>query len=219
MAWTLTTLKQAIQDYLILDNTSQTADSTFVNNLDNIIVSAENRIVRAAPHPEFVATTTGSVLSGFNFISSVTTKFIAIFSITLNSNVYPGPTLSQKDWSFIEEAFPSGTSNGTPRYYYWDSEQDRILLGPTPNANFTAEIKAWTLPASITTASTSFLGTNYPELLLSACLSEAYLFLKGSADLQKEYDERFQQDLALYLKNNGLRYTDINRVGARSTTA
>ena len=38
MAWTFTTLKQAIQDYT--DN----SETTFVNNLDEIIRITENRI-------------------------------------------------------------------------------------------------------------------------------------------------------------------------------
>ena len=38
MAWTFTTLKQAIQDY------TQNSETTFVNNLSVIITQAEDRI-------------------------------------------------------------------------------------------------------------------------------------------------------------------------------
>ena len=41
MAWTLTTLKSTIQDYL------QNTETTFVNDLSTIIVQAENRILKS----------------------------------------------------------------------------------------------------------------------------------------------------------------------------
>ena len=47
MAWTLTTLKSAIQDYL------QTTETTFVNNLDTIITQAEDRILKSVQLPDF----------------------------------------------------------------------------------------------------------------------------------------------------------------------
>ena len=47
MAFTLTTLKTAIQDYL------QTTETTFVNNLDVIIKQAEDRILKSVQLPDF----------------------------------------------------------------------------------------------------------------------------------------------------------------------
>jgi hypothetical protein len=42
MAWTLTTLKSAIQDYL------ETTETTFVNNLDTIIQQAEDQNLKVS---------------------------------------------------------------------------------------------------------------------------------------------------------------------------
>ena len=47
MGWTFTTLKTAIQDYV--DNT----ETTFVNNLDEMIRIAEARIFYAVQIPDF----------------------------------------------------------------------------------------------------------------------------------------------------------------------
>lgn len=46
MSFTLTTLKTAIQDYL------ETDETTFVNNLNNIILQAEERILKAVQIPD-----------------------------------------------------------------------------------------------------------------------------------------------------------------------
>jgi hypothetical protein len=54
MAWTYTTLKSAIKDYL------QNSETTFENNLANIIVQAENRILKSVQLPDFRKNQTGN---------------------------------------------------------------------------------------------------------------------------------------------------------------
>ena len=58
MAWTLTTLKSTIQDYL------QNTETTFVNDLSTIIVQAENRILKSVQLPDFRKNSTGTMTSG-----------------------------------------------------------------------------------------------------------------------------------------------------------
>ena len=41
MSWTKSSLKQAIQDYL------ESSETTFVNNIDNFIKSAEEKILKS----------------------------------------------------------------------------------------------------------------------------------------------------------------------------
>lgn len=47
MAWTFTTLKNALQDYL------ETDETTFVSNLPVIIRQAEDRILKSVQLPDF----------------------------------------------------------------------------------------------------------------------------------------------------------------------
>jgi len=47
MAFTYTTLKNTIQDYL------ETTETTFVDNLPNIITQAEERILKEVQLPDF----------------------------------------------------------------------------------------------------------------------------------------------------------------------
>lgn len=58
MAWTYTTLTQAIKDYV------QTTETTFSNNIPVFIKQAENRIVRTASLPVFRKNVTGAMTSG-----------------------------------------------------------------------------------------------------------------------------------------------------------
>ena len=57
MAWTFTTLKNALQDYL------ETTETTFVNNLSVIITQAEDRILKSVQLPDFKKNSTGSTTS------------------------------------------------------------------------------------------------------------------------------------------------------------
>jgi hypothetical protein len=133
MAWTLTTLKTAIQDYL------ETTESTFVAELDNIIINAEQGIVSAVQHPAF-------------------RQYANLATVASTSTV---DVSSEAPLSIV-------------RMSYWGA------------------------PDSITTASTSWLGTNQPDLLLYACLVEAYRFLKGSADLMESYEKKYQEELVKF---------------------
>ena len=63
MSWTFTTLKSAIQDYT--DNT----ETTFVNNLTNIIVQAENRILKSVALPVLRKNVTASGTSGNSYLA------------------------------------------------------------------------------------------------------------------------------------------------------
>jgi hypothetical protein len=62
MAWTLTTLKSAIQDYL------ETTETTFVNNLDTIIQQAEDQILKSVQLPDFRINKTGNMTSGNEYL-------------------------------------------------------------------------------------------------------------------------------------------------------
>ena len=58
MAWTYTTLKSAIQDYV------ESSETTFTNNLSVFIKEAEERILKNIQIPVFRKNVTGSGTSG-----------------------------------------------------------------------------------------------------------------------------------------------------------
>ena len=207
MAWTFTTLKAAIQDYL------ETTESTFVDNLPTIIQQAEDRILKSVQLPDFRANKTGNMTSGVVYLS-MPSDFLAPYSLSVNNNGYE--FLLFKDVSFIRELYPDPSATGVPKYYAI-FDDNTFIVGPTPNADFSVELHYFYKPESITVSATgtSWLGDNAESTLLYGCLVEAYSFLKGDPDLLQLYNGRYEDALAK-LKGLGEGYstTDSYRSGA-----
>jgi len=207
MAWTFTTLKTAIQDYL------ETSDSTFVSNLATIITQAEDRILKSVQLPDFRVNKTGTMTSGNPYLQTPS-DFLAAYSMAVDNSGYE--YLLFKDVNFVRALYPDESATGVPKYYALFDDAS-FIVGPTPNANFTVELHYFYKPESITTAAsgTSWLGTNAESTLLYGCLVEAYTFLKGDPDLMQLYMGRYDDALAkLKSLGEGYNTTDSYRSGA-----
>ena len=207
MAWTYTTLKSAIQDYL------ETTETTFVNNLPVIIRQAEDRILKSVQLPDFKKNVTGSITDGNPYLESPS-DFLAPYSLAVDNSGYE--FLMFKDVAFIREAYPVLTTESIPKYYAIFDEST-FILGPTPNANLTVELHYFYEPESITVSSTglSWLGSNAESTLLYGSLVEAYTFLKGDADMLNLYLSRYEDSLAkLKVLGEGYSTTDSYRSGS-----
>jgi|TARA_R100000049_G_C1950082_1_gene97267 hypothetical protein len=206
MAFTFTTLKTAIQDYL------ETSETTFVTNLPLIITQAEERILRTVQLPDFRKNVTGT-LSQSNPYLTMPSDFLASYSLAIDNSGYE--YLVFKDVNFMREAYPVEATENVPKYYSIFDE-DTFIIGPTPNANFATELHYLYEPESITVASggTSWLGTNAENALLYGCLVEGYTFLKGDGDLLQWYQAKYD-DAVMRLKSLGEGYdtTDNFRSG------
>ncbi len=207
MAFTFTTLKSAIQDYL------ETTETTFVNDLPTIITQAEERILKSVQLPDFRKNANGTTTQSNPYLA-VPSDFLATYSLSIDNSGYE--FLIRKDVNFIREAYPVATTTGVPKHYALFNEQV-FILGPTPNGNFSAEIHYFYKPQSITVASdgTSWLGTNAENALLYGSLVEAYTFLKGEPDLLQLYSTRYNEALEdLKTLGEGYNTTDSYRAGA-----
>ena len=207
MAWTYTTLKTAIQDYL------QTTETSFVTNLPTFITQAEERILRTVQLPDFRKNVTGTLTSGDQYLA-MPSDFLSQYSLAIDNTGYE--YLLFKDANFIRESFPSSTAQGVPKYYGIFDDAN-FIIGPTPNANFDVELHYLYKPASITTDSsgTSWLGTNAENALLYGALIEAYVYLKGDPDMMSLYQSKFDESLAqLKILGEGYNTTDNYRSGA-----
>ena len=210
MSWTFTTLKSAIQDY------TQNTESTFVADLGTIIKQAEDRIVKTVELPNFRKNVTGSFTSGNQYLSTPS-DYLYPFSLAVLDSDSAYTYLLSTDVSFIREAYPSASSTGVPKHYA-QFDDNTFIVGPTPNANLTAELHYYYIPQSITESSdgTSWLGTNAPELLLYGSLLEAYTFMKGETDIMVNYEKRFQEALQkLTLLSDGYNRKDAYKDGQR----
>ena len=195
MAYTYTTLKTAIQDYV------QSTETTFVNQLPRFILNAEERILKECQLDVFRKSVQGSVSSSNKFLAKPT-DFLAQNSLSV-VNSSSNEFLLYKQVTMLQDYTPNPATTGVQKYYAdWDDTS--FILAPTPDSNYTMELHYFYRPTSITTSGdgTSWLGTNAELALLYGALVEAYTFLKGEQDLLTLYDSRFQESIQ-WLKNLG----------------
>ena len=119
MAWTFTTLKNALQDYL------ETTETTFVNNLPTIITQAEDRILKSVQLPDFKKNSTGTTTSSNKYLSCPS-DFLAPYSLAVDNSGYE--FLLFKDVNFIREAYPSASTTGIPKCYGLFDAENFILV-------------------------------------------------------------------------------------------
>tara|TARA_R110002020_G_scaffold236749_1_gene449038 strand:+ start:692 stop:1336 length:645 start_codon:yes stop_codon:yes gene_type:complete len=188
MAFTFATLKTAIQDYT--DN----AETTFVNNLTRFILNAEERILKEVQLDVFRQNSQGTTTASQKFLSKPS-DFLAPFSLSVvndSSNEF----LLYKHITFLQDFTPNPATTGVP-LYYGDWNDTTFLLAPTPNDALTMELHYFFRPTSISATSdgTSWLGDNAELALLYASLVEAYTFMKGEAELLTFYNNRYFESL------------------------
>tara|TARA_Y100000592_G_scaffold94430_1_gene159189 strand:- start:166 stop:801 length:636 start_codon:yes stop_codon:yes gene_type:complete len=184
MSFTLTTLKQSIQDWTENDET------TFVNEIDFFIKNAEERIFKLVDLDYFRKNVTGTMTASNKFLQKPS-DYLATYSLSYvkdSANVF----LLQKDVNFIQQYTANPATTGSP-IYYASFDVDNYIVAPTPDSNYPVELHYYYRPASLTTddSGSTWISTNAPDALLYACLVEAYTFMKGEADLLQLYNGRF----------------------------
>jgi len=121
-----------------------------------------------------------------------------------------------KEPSFLQSYSPSSDTTGVPKYYA-TFDVSNFLLSPAPNDTYNAELHYLYRPASLTAGAdggTTWLSENAELSLLYASLVEAYIYMKGEADMMALYDKRFQESLVgLKLLGEARETTQEYRVG------
>lgn len=177
-------LVSAIQAYTENDETS------FVANIPLFVKLAEERIYRIAQ-----TQVAEKLFSGTLSISVNTLTLPSDFVSPLHFVVVSSQTsffLVPKEVSWIRAAYSSTTAVGRPRYYAL-RDQATLLLAPTPDAAYSYELRYVFKPTSIVSSSTSWLGDNAENALLSGALVEAYKYMKGDTDVMAMYEKGFQE--------------------------
>ena len=198
---TYSELVTQIRDYTETD--SNVFTTVIVNDF---IEHAELKIFRDIDLDVFRKYQTAALTSGDAFVGmpgATPTSFSFIRSVNIfsPSGSLGGLTdgerryLEKKDTTFMSEYFPNRTSTGIPKYYAnWDN--DTIILAPTPNAAYTIELAYNALPTGLSSSNTTtWVSTNVPQMLLYACLVEAFKFLKGPDNMLQTYERYYQQAL------------------------
>ena len=189
-------LKTLIQNYL------ENSETNFVSDLPQIIKQAEERILKSVKLPNFRKNVQGSLTAGNQYLSTPS-DFLDNFSLAVSTGTTQD-FLYFRDVNFIREAYPNSATQGQPKNYAL-FDDNTIIVAPTPDQAYTAELHYFYRPASITSLADSgetWLSKNASNALLYGCLIEGYIYMKGSQDLQAEYEKRYFQAISR-LKNLG----------------
>ncbi len=181
-------------------NVNDICEQTFTDDqLALFTKQAEQKIYTTVSLPALRKNQTGSLTSGNKYLT-MPSNFLYAYSLAIVSGsdyIY----LLDKDSNFMREAYPNPATTGVP-VHYAVFDQTSFIVGPTPNANFDAELHFAYYPESIVTAGTTWLGTEFDSALLNGALMEAIRFQKGEPDVIATYEKMYLQSMAL-LKNLG----------------
>ena len=193
LTYTLANLQTDIQNY------TEVGSNVFTEAVMNkFITNAENRIYRSvdADLERHYATSTMVIGNRYVTIPSDlrTVRYIQLKDSS-NKQVY----LEQRDPSYIATYYDTpGTSSSTLPKYYANWDENYWVVAPTPNAAYEITMAYNKNPVSLTDSTKSTTGTylsnKYQDLLLYACLVNAYGYLKGPMDMLQYFDKAYRQD-------------------------
>jgi hypothetical protein len=222
MAYTLANLQDDIRNYTEVD------DSVLSNTiLTTVIKNAENKIYRDADSDDNRFYATSNLVSGNRYVT-IPSDLRFIRYVQLKDSSGNQVFLDKRDTSFMAEYYNTpGTSSGLPKYYgNWDA--DFWVVAPTPNATFEITLAYTKQPISITNTTQptaapaatngTYTSNKYQDLLLYACLVEAYGYLKGPVDMLQYYSQAYEKALQSYaIEQQGRRRRDEWQDGAIRT--
>ena len=181
------TLVTLLQDY------TQNSSSEFIAAIPEIVKLAEDRIYQSVQIPALKRNATSNFVLGNKYLAAPT-DFLAAYSMAAKSATGVYSYLLEKEVGYINEAFPNPSATGVPRYYALFNDAT-FVVSPTPDDFYEVELHYFYEPPSIVDAGNSWLGDNTESVLFYGCLSEAYTYMKGDADLTALYRARYDEAL------------------------
>jgi len=141
-------------------------------------------------------------------------RALVVRSVVVTNSSGVQVSLEPRDDTFLTEYNSTG-STGFPKYYATFRE-NAIEVAPTPDAAYVVALDYIYSPDALsTTNTTTYISLNAPELLLYACLLEAFAYLKGPMDMYKLYQEKYNEALQGFaLEQTGRRRRDEYQDGA-----
>lgn len=217
-----TELSARIQAYAENDFPASAGNLTSAEQIATFVKQAEERIYNTVQIPALRKNVTGTCTSGNKYLACPS-DFLSTYSMAVVDATGAYDYLLNKDVNFIRQAYPIPTDTGTPKYYALfgprsaNPDELAFILGPTPNANLTIELHYFFYPQSIVDAGTSWLGDNYDPVLLYGALREAYIYMRGEADMIANIEAKYQEAIGqLKRLGDGLERNDAYRAGQTS---
>ena len=216
-SYSYTTLTTAIRAFTEVDNDPAiTAVVLTQTIIDEFIMAAEHRINTELPMDSDRLVKEGTLVADDNTINSPAgALFIRGVEVFNTANTTEeGTWLEKKDQTYLSEYVGTLTGpqgdltgqdvTGLPKYYAMfggatgltDSTSGGMYLAPTPDANYRFRIYYNKMPVGLGTGSGgnshTYLSNYMPQILLYACLVEAYGFLKGPMDMLTLYENKYK---------------------------
>jgi hypothetical protein len=214
-----TELSARIQAYCENEFPASAGNLTSAQQIATFVQQAEERVFNTVQFPSLRKNVTGTVTVNNKYLSCPN-DFLAVYSMAVIQADGSYEYLLNKDVNFIRAAYPTPTDSGLPKYYalfgpqYTLQTELSFILGPTPNANYNVELHYFFYPESITTAGTSWLGDNYDPVLLYGALREAYIYMRGEADMIANIEAKYQEALGQAKRlGDGMERGDAYREG------
>ena len=205
MAYTLDNLRTDIRNYTEVSDTVL-SDSV----LATMIKNAENKITRAIDTDQNVFYATSNAIVGNRYVT-IPSDLRAIRYVQFKDQAGNQFYLEQRDTSFMAEYYstPGTQAVDIPKYYAnWD--ETFWVVAPTPDKTYEITLAYDKEPTSIITDTAgTYLSNKYQDLLLYACLVNAYGYLKGPQDMLQYYQAQYNEALESYaIEQIGIRRRD-----------
>ena len=216
-SYSYSTLTTAIRAFTEVDNDPAiTAVVLTQTIIDEFIMAAEHRINTELPMDSDRKVQEGTLVADDNTINSpagaLFIRGVEVFNTANTSEA--GTWLEKKDQTYLTEYVgrltgPEGDLTaqdvtGFPKYYAMfggatgltDTTSGGMYFAPTPDANYRYRVYYNKMPVGLGTGSGgnshTYLSNYMPQILLYACLVEAYGFLKGPMDMLTLYENKYK---------------------------
>ena len=216
-SYSYSTLTTAIRAFTEVDNDPAiTAVVLTQTIIDEFIMAAEHRINTELPMDSDRKVQEGTLVADDNTINSpagaLFIRGVEVFNTANTSEA--GTWLEKKDQTYLTEYVgrltgPEGDLTGQdvtgfPKYYAMfggatgltDTTSGGMYFAPTPDANYRYRVYYNKMPVGLGTGSGgnshTYLSNYMPQILLYACLVEAYGFLKGPMDMLTLYENKYK---------------------------
>lgn len=196
-----------------IESYTQNYESDFVANIPLFIKQAEDRIYNTVLIPAVRKNVVGVTAVGNKYLSCPA-DFLSVLSMAVIDGDGNYEYLLNKDVNFLRASYPNPNTTGLPQYYALFgptvvsstvTDELSFIMAPTPDDVYNIELHYYYYPESITVAADgrTWLGDNYDPVLLYGALYEAYIFMKGEADVLTMYQQKYNDALQQLIRLGG----------------
>ena len=197
------TLVSNIQNFVEDDSTELS------NSIDQIIIQAEEMVFQRLPSlPCFRQIRTNNFVVGEADVVIPSARMVRQFSVTdSSSNVF---FLDHRIDSYLKDYHPNSSSTSTPEMYSTkvaSTSGITLTVAPTPSATLAYEVDFISPVTGLSSSNTTtWIGDNAENVLLSASLYEVSTFLKAQ-EMITLYKAQFDEAIALFQQEMGRNYS------------